>query len=433
MDPRTEFIKAAIWHGDLKKAESLVAEHPELKNSDIHTAAITGDDEAVRRFIAADPSCVHAKSAPYDGDALNYLGLSKYLRFKPERTDAFLRAAKALLDAGADPNTGFWLNGERETALYGAAGVAHHAAMTKLLIDRGADPNDPEVVYHSPEEWGNEAMPVVVETGRVTPENLSLMLIRKLDWHDEPGVKYLLDHGTDPARMRDRGWAPLHHALARANDTPIVESLLEHGANPLDTDDGITAVQRAAREGRRDVFELYRTRNVSLELPPFDHLLMTIGCGPDDAAKAAAKADPSSMAAIVADGGKFLCRFTRSWNWDGVRRLLELGVPANSPFVEGDGYSGVPKNALPIHAASWHLLPKAMKALIEHGADVNAVGPEHGATPLMLFALGCTDSYWTEMRSLDGAKLLLDAGADPTKVKLPTGYDELDALIRSRL
>jgi hypothetical protein len=31
--------------------------------------------------------------------------------------------------------------------LYGAAGVAHHADMTRLLIDRGADPNDEETPY----------------------------------------------------------------------------------------------------------------------------------------------------------------------------------------------------------------------------------------------------------------------------------------------
>ena len=104
---------------------------PELASSDIHTAAVLGDDAAVRRFIAQDRASVTAPSPPYGGDALNYLCLSKYLRLDPSRSGAFLRAARALLDAGADPNTGFWTTGqypERETALYGAAGVAHHAA-----------------------------------------------------------------------------------------------------------------------------------------------------------------------------------------------------------------------------------------------------------------------------------------------------------------
>ena len=46
----------------------------------------------------------------------------------------------ALLDAGADPNAGFRSTGDCpdfESAIYGAAGVAHHAALTRLLLERG--------------------------------------------------------------------------------------------------------------------------------------------------------------------------------------------------------------------------------------------------------------------------------------------------------
>jgi len=79
--------------------------------------------------------------------------MSNYLRLDKARSEGFLRAATALLDAGADPSSGFWTEGkypEFETALYGAAGVAHHAEMTRLLLERGANPNDEEAVYHSP-------------------------------------------------------------------------------------------------------------------------------------------------------------------------------------------------------------------------------------------------------------------------------------------
>ena len=113
------------------------------------------------RLLALDPGNATARSGPYGGDALVYLCLSKYLRLDPTRSDGFLRAATALLDAGADPNTGFWTEGqypELETALYGAAGVAHHAELTRLLLGRGADPNDGEAVYHSPETYQNDAM-----------------------------------------------------------------------------------------------------------------------------------------------------------------------------------------------------------------------------------------------------------------------------------
>ncbi len=119
-DPQTRFIEAAIWHGTLERAEAILAAHPEIASSDIHTAAVLGDDVAVRRFVTLDAASATATSAPYGGDALVYLCLSKYLRLDRARSDGFLRAATALIDAGANPNSGFWTKGtypELETAL----------------------------------------------------------------------------------------------------------------------------------------------------------------------------------------------------------------------------------------------------------------------------------------------------------------------------
>src|SRR5262249_34668097 len=160
-DPPAAFIRAAVWHGSLERAEAILAAHPALANSSIYTAAILGDEAGVRRLLDLDTANATAKGGPLGWDALTYLSFSKYLRLKKERSEGFLRAAKALLDAGASANTGFYEpnhqpNPEWESALYGAAGVAHHAEMTRLLIEHGADPNNGEVSYHSPESPHNE-------------------------------------------------------------------------------------------------------------------------------------------------------------------------------------------------------------------------------------------------------------------------------------
>jgi hypothetical protein len=107
VNPVAAFIEVAIWHGTLDAAEAILAAYPEIARTSIHVAAILGNDAAVRRFITADPHNVTKKEAPYDGDALVYLCLSKYLRLDKTRSDGSIRAATALLDAGADPNTGF--------------------------------------------------------------------------------------------------------------------------------------------------------------------------------------------------------------------------------------------------------------------------------------------------------------------------------------
>jgi hypothetical protein len=431
-DLRTAFIEAATWHGSLQRAEAILKAHPALATSDIYTAAVLGDDAAVRRFIAQDPKSVSAKSPPYGGDALNYLCLSKYLRLDPSRSDAFLRAATALLDAGADPNTGFWTPGqfpERETALYGAAGVAHHAALTRLLVERGADPRDEEAVYHSPEEYDLGAMQILVESGKLTPDDLALMLVRKHDWHDYDGAKYLLEHGADPNFHRRRGWHPLHHAIARDNSLEIIELLLDHHADPTTSEKGMSGVALAARKGRGDVLEAFERRGIPIALQGVDRLIAA--CARDDTAQVREimAREPKLVGELLAEGSTLLAEFTGTWNTAGVRHLLDLGVPVAAPY-KGDGYFDIAPGSTALHVAAWKLRADLVQLLIERGALVNARDGK-GRTPLMLAVKGCVDSYWTERRTPDPARLLLAAGASRDGITVPSGYAELDVLLQT--
>src|SRR2546425_3228664 len=155
-DPRAAFIDAAVWHGTLERVEAILAAHPEIASSAIHSAAILGDDAGVRRFLALDPGNATVKGGPRGWDALAHLGFSKYLRLDRARSAGFMRAAQALLDAGARANTGGYEMNHRaqpewESALYGAAGGAHHPRLTRPLLERGADPDQEETPHHAPE------------------------------------------------------------------------------------------------------------------------------------------------------------------------------------------------------------------------------------------------------------------------------------------
>jgi ankyrin repeat protein len=431
-DPRTQFIRAAIWHGSLERAEVILKTHPELASSDIHTAAILGDDTAVRRFLEQDPASATRPSPPYGGDALNYLCLSKYLRLDPARSAGLLRAARALLDAGVDANTGFWTTGqhpERETALYGAAGVAHHAEMTALLLERGADPNDEEAVYHSPETDDTAAMKLLVETGKITPINLVMMLIRKHDWHDYEGAKWLLEHGADPNQARERGWSPIHHAIARDNVGKMIALLLDHKSDPTRTKEGITAITRAARRGRGDLLALFAERGFSIELDGVDGLIAASAMNDGAKAHAIAKAEPLLVRELIAQGGQRLTEFAGTWNTEGVRLLLDLGVPVDAPY-SGDGYFGIEPGSTALHMAAWKGLTETVELLLARRAKVDATDAK-GRTPLMLAVKATVDSYWTERRTPETVRALLKAGASSDKVLYPSGYAEVDELLEA--
>jgi len=82
-DSRSELINVSVWHGSLDRAREILAAHPELASSDIHTAALLGNFEAVARFLAEDPANATAKGGPRNWDALTHLCFSKFLRLEP--------------------------------------------------------------------------------------------------------------------------------------------------------------------------------------------------------------------------------------------------------------------------------------------------------------------------------------------------------------
>src|SRR5439155_955378 len=120
-DPRAAFIEAAVWHGTLERAAAILAAHPEVASSDIHSAAVLGDDAAVRRFLERDPGNATMKGGPRGWDALTHLCFSKDL----------------LLERGVDPNRRTrW----GKTALHNAVLRDNALEIVEVLLDHGADP-----------------------------------------------------------------------------------------------------------------------------------------------------------------------------------------------------------------------------------------------------------------------------------------------------
>jgi len=441
-DPRAAFIEAAVWHGTLERAEAILAAHPEIASSDIHSAAILGDDAAVRRFLELEPGNATLKGGPRGWDALTHLCFSKYLRLDRARSAGFVRAAQALLDAGANANTGWYETNhqpspEWESALYGAAGVAHHAELTGLLLERGADPNDEETPYHAPEGHDNDALKVLVESGKLHADSLGMMLLRKTDWHDYAGIKWLLERGVDPNRRTRWGKTALHNAVLSDNALEIFEVLLDHGADPTLLADhpdrwdrsfsGRSAVAMAARRGRGDVLELFERRCCAIELQGVERLIAA--CARNDTAGVGSIAarEPQLVRELVAEGGKLLAEFAGTWNTAGVQHLLDLGVPVTALY-DGDEYFDIAKDSTALHVAAWKGLPPTVRLLIERGAPVDAKDGK-GRTPLALAVKACVDSYWTHRRTPEAVRALLDAGASVRGVAFPSGYAEVDELL----
>jgi ankyrin repeat protein len=147
-------LRAAMWHGDRASAARILARWPEIATANIYAAAAIADRTEIERCLATDPDAATRKGGPLDWEPLLYLA---YARFSDQPLG--LDAAQLLLDHGADPNAR-WIGPWGEppfTVLTGVIGEGEGVrpphpqarALATLLIDRGADPFDPQALYNT--------------------------------------------------------------------------------------------------------------------------------------------------------------------------------------------------------------------------------------------------------------------------------------------
>jgi len=269
-----------------------------------------------------------------------------------------------------------------------------------------------------------------------------MMLLRKTDWHDYDGIKWLLERGIDPDVMTRWGKTALHNAILSDNDLGIVELLLDHGANPgriaerpsrsPQWSPGQSAIVMAARRGRGDVLASLERRGISVTLEGLDRLLAACARHDGDAARAIAAGEPLLVSELIASGGGILATFAGVGNAEGVRLLLDVGAPIDAVWAEGDGYFDEATNSLAIHVAAWRARHATLRVLIERGSPIDVMDGK-GRTPLALAVRACVDSFWTDLRSPESVRALLDAGASTKGIAFPSGYADVDALLRPHL
>jgi ankyrin repeat protein len=428
--------------GSLDEARALLLADPSLGASTIFGAAITGNDVAAQHLLTADPLLATTRGGPYEWDALTYLCFSRFLRHDApndlEVSARFTRVAERLLDAGASANSGFLDTRHQptpifESVLYGAAGLAQHAPITRLLLARGADPNDSEVPYHAPESYDLSVMNALLESGTLNAASLAMMLLRKTDWHDERGIERLLAYGVNPNEAGQWKHSPFIHAIRRNNRPAIIERMLDHGANPLlrigDRDGDMDGVALTIWCGRRDLLALYAAHGRTRALDPLESIAVACIEGHTDHARALLASSHDTAAAFASQAPAFLARSIISGNEDAVRALLAVGVPVDSRFTDTDGYWGLAPHCTALHVAAWFGRHVIVRLLLNAGADAVA-RDSHGRAPLTYAVKACTNSHGMDRRAPDSVAALLAAGADARAISTPTGYAEIDTLLR---
>jgi ankyrin repeat protein len=292
---------------------------------------------------------------------------------------------KKLLAAGADPNVAL---GSGETPLMVAA-REDHVATVHALLEGGADPNAKE------KNGGQTALMWAIAGGHsaVTKElvqhkadvnaaskggSTALMFAAR---GDTESARALLNSGADPnLQIPDWGGTALIIA-STMGQADIVEALLNKGADPNYRDkNSFTALHAAVRDSDYGEDPAQRARAVAT-------IKVLLAHGADANARLhQEKPTVRALNELQFEGATPLALAAEVNNLDAIKELVAAGADPNIPTTMGSTplllASGAATDVQRARAVEERDLAVGTgKYLVEHGADVNAVG-EFGWTPL---------------------------------------------------
>ena len=247
------FVAASVEDRE-RRARILLEDDPRLARADIRAAAVLGDVRLVGQLLAADRSAANAVDRERGWPPLLYVCYSRWHRIDPGRAAGMVEVARLLLDAGVSPDTN---NGARphhgyRSALHGSV-TANNPAITRLLLERSANPNDGESLYQAAGHRDHECLRLLLNHGATVAGSWAVDVA--VGGNDAEGVRLLLDAAKrqTPERVSELASGLLARACA-AGAAPVVEELLAGGAKPSRLDqDGLSPLRRAVRAGHQEV------------------------------------------------------------------------------------------------------------------------------------------------------------------------------------
>lgn len=357
------------------QARAMLAAEPQLVDASVYAAAAIGDVAAVRAWLARDPELVDRKGGPLAWEPLLYACYARLA--SPDPRHSTLEVARALLEAGADPNAGFLWRGNVPpfTALTGAFGEGENGnnepphpdrdALARLLLEAGADPNDGQTLYNRHFRRPDDHFVLLFAYG--------LGRDRGGPWFVELG-----DRLPAPAAMlAEELWA-----AARMGYAERVRLLVEHGA-PVDRPgmrDGRTPYAYALRAGNHEIAAYLRAHGAAQpEVSAAEQLASALVAGQRDAAEAMMQRDPALLASIGAgERAHLLARAIEARRFEAVRAMAALGFS-----VDGSIRPATPGRAVTaMHEAAFAGNVDGVKLLVELGARTALRDPSYGSTPI---------------------------------------------------
>lgn len=358
----------------------MLKRYPEIARHSIHTAVVCGDLEEVERILAERPAAASEPGGPQRRRHLKereqlwtpLLHLCYGRLPLAAATDNAVAIARLLLDRGANPNDYFEVGDgpHRYTTLCGVAGEGEddapphpqRKALARLLLDRGADPYDTQLFYnthfHGNILWILEPLyETAAKSGRPFDSDPEWSGINIGGYGR--GARYLLTEAIANNNLELAEWLLKRGASPNAGPPP-------HPSQPKHS-----LHEEALRRGSTEIAELL----VRYGAAPSQFVRDGVAAFAD----VCLRLDENEVRALIAEHPEYLNStvpiFTAAKRdrADVVALLLDLGT---SIEIADDS------RVRPLHVASYSNALNVAQMLIDRGADLEAVENTWENTPL---------------------------------------------------
>lgn len=364
-----QFCIASIRDGSGRAARILAAA-PEIAEYNVVTAAVLGDVERVRADIARDPEAARRPVPGWGWTPLHAVCGSRWHRLEPSRAAGLRAVAEVLLDAGADPGA-HTDNGW--TPLRCAVAGAANADIARLLLDRGAVPDDHDIYLAGFAEDNHETLRLLLS--HAVNLSTSTALAAPISIDDAAGVRLLLDAGVDPqtptpadlygeGKDSELSLRPIYAAIRAGCSTELIDLLLDAGARASEVDLFLAACLRG---------------------------------------------DRTEAPRLTEDDRRVIVGAAGAGNTAAVGIMLDLGIPLDTRGDDG---------ATALHAAAYSGNADIVGLLLDRGADMEARDTTWNSTPLGWAIVGSGQQQvgnWA-----DTVRILIDSGASTAEVTFST-------------
>ncbi len=416
-------LKLALMHGQNKVVDLLLDDTPDLAEGLPGLQAALYDLDAVRRALADDPECAFRQFGPRT--MFQHLTFSRYIHAHPEKEQDMLAIAELLLAHGVDINAGYPAepgSPHMLSPLFGALGHADNMVLAGWLLERGADPNDGESLYHATELGHLRGLRLLLEYG-AKPGGTNVLL-RALDFNDHAAVELLLAHGADPnegvadhASGQPAQVVPaLHQAARRGCDARMVQILLDAGADSLATYQGMSAYVLARAFGNDAAAHVLASVTPNAAVPGD---LAVFVAAIEGRVRDGQYLDPAKLPPELRGILRNLVHLPG--RLDQIRQLVRVGIEYARPDDMG---------LTPVQIAGWEGLPEVLRYFLSLKPDLGHVNG-YGGTLLSTIIHGSENApYRADRDHVECARQVLHLGVSlPRRAVELAGAEEMSEFL----